>query len=167
MALVGRCSELKAFVFTFSSNQNGQVLLFILNPSSCERIKDLIKSMTHGTFQQSCVASQIPVRALKYYRRSMTKHPELRKGRRPLFIPIKDNNTGKELSAATISRWICTTKEWILMPPFRTARVSQEMSELLRSVEWLLFTAFQQSRPTSSDEGQEIVQWRHLHVLLS
>ena len=24
-------------------------------------------------------------------------------------IPIKDNNAGKELSAATISRWICTT----------------------------------------------------------
>ena len=28
------------------------------------------------TFQQSCVASQIPVRALKYYRRYMTKHPD-------------------------------------------------------------------------------------------
>ena len=38
----------------------------------------------------------------------MTEHPELRKGRCRLFIPIKDN-TGKELSAATISRWICTT----------------------------------------------------------
>ena len=39
----------------------------------------------------------------------MTEHPELRKGRRPLFIPVKDNNVGKELSAAAISRWICTT----------------------------------------------------------
>ena len=40
----------------------------------------------------------------------MTEHPELRKGRRRWFIPIKDNNAGKEFSAATISRWICTTK---------------------------------------------------------
>ena len=39
----------------------------------------------------------------------MSEHPELRKGRRRLFIPFKDNNAGKELSAASISRWICTT----------------------------------------------------------
>ena len=49
------------------------------------------------------------VRALRYYHRYMTEHPELRKGRRCFFIPIKDNNTRKEHSAATISRWICTT----------------------------------------------------------
>ena len=28
---------------------------------------------------------------------------------RRLFVPIKDNNAGKELNASTISRWICTT----------------------------------------------------------
>ena len=39
----------------------------------------------------------------------MTEYPELRKGRRRLFIPFKDNNGGKELSAASISLWICTT----------------------------------------------------------
>ena len=39
----------------------------------------------------------------------MTEHPELRKGRCHLFIPFKDNNVGKELSAASISQWICTT----------------------------------------------------------
>ena len=50
------------------------------------------------------------VRALKYYHRYMSEHPELRKGRRRLFIPFKDNNAGKELSAASISRWICTTR---------------------------------------------------------
>ena len=33
----------------------------------------------------------------------------MRKDGRRLFVPIKDNNAGKELSAATISRWICTT----------------------------------------------------------
>ena len=49
------------------------------------------------------------VRALKYYHRYMSEHPDLRKGRCHLFIPFKDNNAGKELSAASISRWICTT----------------------------------------------------------
>ena len=48
-------------------------------------------------------------RALRYYHRYLTEHPELRKDRRHLFVPIKDNNAGKELSASTISRWICTT----------------------------------------------------------
>ena len=54
-------------------------------------------------------APNCPVRALKYYHRYMSEHPDLRKGRRRLFIPFKDNNAGKELSAASISRWICTT----------------------------------------------------------
>ena len=49
------------------------------------------------------------VRTLRYYHRYMTEHPELRKGRHRLFIPFKDNNAEKELSATTISRWICTT----------------------------------------------------------
>ena len=39
----------------------------------------------------------------------MTEHSELRKGRRWLFIPLKDNNAGKELIPATISRFICNT----------------------------------------------------------
>ena len=54
-------------------------------------------------------APNCPVRALPYYHRYLTEHPELRKDRRRLFVPIKDNNAGKELSASTISRWICTT----------------------------------------------------------
>ena len=54
-------------------------------------------------------APNCPVRAFHYYHRYLTEHPELRKGRRHLFAPIKANNTRKELSAATISRWICTT----------------------------------------------------------
>ena len=49
------------------------------------------------------------VRGPRNYHRYITEHPELRKGRRHLFIPIKDNNVGKELSSATISKWICTT----------------------------------------------------------
>ena len=54
-------------------------------------------------------APNCPVRALCYYHRYLTEHPELRKDRRRLFVPIKDNKAGKELSASTISRWICTT----------------------------------------------------------
>ena len=54
-------------------------------------------------------APNCPVRALRYYHRHLTKHQELRKDRRRLFEPIKDNNAGKELIASTISRWICTT----------------------------------------------------------
>ena len=49
------------------------------------------------------------MRVLKYSHKYMTEHPELRKGRRHLFVSSKDNNVGKELSAASISRWICTT----------------------------------------------------------
>ena len=54
-------------------------------------------------------APNCPVRALRYYHRYLTEHPELRKDRLRLFVPIKDNNPGKELSASSISRWICTT----------------------------------------------------------
>ena len=54
-------------------------------------------------------APNCPVRALRYYHRYLTEQPELRKDRRRLFVPIKDNNAGKELSASSISRWICTT----------------------------------------------------------
>ena len=49
-------------------------------------------------------APNCPVRALKYYHRYMSEHPELRKGRRCLFIPLFI--PFKELSAASISRWI-------------------------------------------------------------
>ena len=54
-------------------------------------------------------APNCPMRALRYYHRYLTEHPELRKDRRRLFVPNKDNNAGKELSASSISRWICTT----------------------------------------------------------
>ena len=49
------------------------------------------------------------MRALRYYQRYKTEHPELKKGRHRLFVLIKDKYAGKELSAATIPKWICTT----------------------------------------------------------
>jgi hypothetical protein len=47
-----------------------------------------------------------PVRALRLYRRRTTDQG-IRKGRKHLFIPIKDVKPGVEVSGATISRWIC------------------------------------------------------------
>ena len=47
------------------------------------------------------------VRALWYYHQFMRDYPELLQGRQ--LIPISDNNFGRELSAATIFRWICNT----------------------------------------------------------
>ena len=51
------------------------------------------------------------VSVLRYCHPCMKDHPDLRKGRRHLFIPIKYNNFFKQLSAATISWWICNTME--------------------------------------------------------
>ena len=55
----------------------------------------------------------------------MSEHPELKKGRRRLFIPIKDNNAGKEPSVATISRWICTTIVDIRAATQKSKRISR------------------------------------------
>ena len=55
-------------------------------------------------FKPEFGAPNCPVRALKYYQRYMSEHPELRKGRRCLFIPLFI--PFKELSATSISRWI-------------------------------------------------------------
>jgi hypothetical protein len=49
-----------------------------------------------------------PVRALKIYRRRTTDQG-IRKGRKHLFIPLKDVKQGVEISGTTISRWICNT----------------------------------------------------------
>ena len=49
-------------------------------------------------------APNCPVRALKYYHRYLSAHPKIRRGRRCLFIPLFI--PFKELSAASISRWI-------------------------------------------------------------
>ena len=45
---------------------------------------------------------------MRYYRRK-TEDPKIRRGRKRLFIPFKDNNNQKEISSASISRWITTT----------------------------------------------------------
>ena len=40
-------------------------------------------------------APNCTVRALCYYHRYLTEHPELRKGRCYLYVPVKNNNVGK------------------------------------------------------------------------
>ena len=105
MASAGRRSELQALVFDpqyIQFKPKGLVLHYISALSSCGKIRDLTKSMTRG--KPDFGAPNCPVRALRYYHRYITEHAELRKGRRCLFILLKDNNAGKELSAASISR---------------------------------------------------------------
>ena len=68
-------------------------------------------------------ASKCPVRTLRYYYIYITEQPELRKARRRLFIPIKDNNAGKDLSSITISTCI-------LILPYRRARLFPKQSKV-------------------------------------
>ena len=54
-------------------------------------------------------APNYTVRVLHYYHRYLTEHPELRKGRTVYLYRLDTNNAGKELCAATITRWIWIT----------------------------------------------------------
>ena len=91
------------------------MLLYTLALSSCARIRKpnqvndpwYIPAVPTG--KSDFGTPNCPVRTPRNYHRYITEHPELRKGRRRLFVLIQDNNARKELSAATISRWICTT----------------------------------------------------------
>ena len=101
-------------------------------------------------------APNCPVRALRYYHRYMAEHLELRKGRRRLFIPFRDNNAGKELSAASVSRRICTTK----VDSHATLQNSKSIQGKVKAHEVHAVATslqFSTSRPTSSHEGREIV----------
>ena len=84
-------------------------LEFMRNNQKLNQVNDPWYIPVVPTDKSEFVAPKCPVRALRYYHRYLFEHPELRKGRRSLFIPNKDNNARKDLSAATISRWICKT----------------------------------------------------------
>ena len=91
----------------------------------------------------------------------MNEHPELRKGRCCLFVSSKDDNVGKELSAAWISQWICTT----IVDSHACLQSSENIPWKVKAQEVrAVATSFQEERPTGSDEGREVVQWRHLQV---
>ena len=117
MASAGRRSEVQALVFDQNYIQFkpvGAGVMLHFSPEFMRRNQKL--NQVNNSWYMPAVptgksefgAPNCPVRALRYYHRYQSEHPELRKGRHLLFIQIKDNNARKELSAATISRWICT-----------------------------------------------------------
>ena len=117
MALAGRRSELHALRFDqnyiqFKPKGAGVTLYFspefMRKNQKPNQVNDPWYIPAIPTGKPEFGAPNCPVRALRYYHRYLTEHPELRKDRRRLFVPIKDNNAGKELSAPSISRWICT-----------------------------------------------------------
>ena len=118
VASAGRRSELHALRFDqnyiqFKPKGAGVTLYFspefMRKNQKPNRVNDPWYIPAIPTGKPEFGAPNCPVRALRYYHRYLTEHPELRKDRLRLFVPIKDNNAGKELSAASISRWICST----------------------------------------------------------
>ena len=107
MASAGRRSELQALVFDqkyiqFKLKGAGVTLYFMRKIQKPNQINDPWYIPWVPTGKSEFGAPNCPVRALRCYHSYLTEHPELRNGRRHLFIPIKDNNTGKEPSAVTI-----------------------------------------------------------------
>ena len=118
MASAGRRSELQALMFDQKYLQfkpKGAAVTLYFSPEFMRKnqkpnqVNDPWYIPAVPTGKSEFSAPNCPARALRYCHRYLTGHSELRKDRRRLFVPIKDNNAGKELSAATISRWICTT----------------------------------------------------------
>ena len=112
MASAGRCSELHALRFDqnyiqFKPKGAGVTLYFspefMRKNQKPNQVNDPWYIPAVPTGKPEFGAPNCPVRALYYYHRYLTEHSELRKDRRRLFVLIK------ELSASTISRWICTT----------------------------------------------------------
>ena len=166
MASVGRRSELQ--VLRFDQNyiqfkpKGAGVTLYFSPEFMCKNQKPnqgndpwYIPAVRTGKSEFG--APNCPVRALRYYHRHLTEHPELGKDKRRLFVPIKDNNAGKELSASTISRWICHSEQ---QEPFWFCQSSRSKSG------GYIVTAFQQGRPSFCHEGRKMVQWWYLHFLL-
>ena len=118
MASAGRCCELHALRFDqnyiqFKLKGAGVTLYFspefIRKNQKPNQVNDPWYIPAIPTGKPEFGAPNCPVRALRYYHRYLTELPELRKDRRRLFVPVKDNNASKELIAYSISRWICTT----------------------------------------------------------
>ena len=118
VASAGRRSELQALRFVqnymqFKLRGAGVTLYFspefMRKNQEPNQVNDPWYIPAVPTGKSGLGAPNCPVRALHYYHRHFTEHPEVRKDRRRPFVPIKDNNAGKELSAATVFRWICTT----------------------------------------------------------
>ena len=107
MALAGRRSELHALRFDqnyiqFKPKGAGVTLHFspefMHKNQKPNQVNDPWYIPAVPTRNSEFGAPNCPVRALRYYHRYLTEHPELRKVRRRLFVPIKDNNAGMQNS---------------------------------------------------------------------
>ena len=97
MAPGGRRSKLQASVFDpqyiqFKPKGAGVTLYFtpefMRKNQRPNQVNDTLYIPAVPTGRPGVGAPNCPVRALKYYHRYMSEHPELRKGRRCLFIPL-------------------------------------------------------------------------------
>ena len=79
----------------YSSNLKVLGLLYVSPQSSCGKVSDQWYFPAVPICKPEFGAPNCLVRVLK-----MSENPELKKGRRRLIIPFKDNNVCKELSAA-------------------------------------------------------------------
>ena len=171
MASAGRQSQLQALRFDqnyiqFKPKGAGVTLYFSLEfmrkNQKLNQVNDPWYIPAVPTGKSEFGAPNCPVRALRYYHGYLTEQPELKKDRRRLFVPIKDNNAVKELSASTISRSICTT-----IVDSHAAIQNSRICQSLRSKSGgNIVTTFQQGRPPFCHEGRKMVQWWYLHFLL-
>ena len=175
MASAGRCSELQVLRFDqnyiqFKPKRAGVTLYFspefMRKNQKPNQVNDPWYIPAVPTGKSEFGAPNCPVRALRYYHRHLTEHQELRKDRRRPFVSIKDNNAGKELSASTISRWICTT----IVDSHAAIQNSRNLFWICQSSRSksgsYIVTAFQQGRSSFCHEGRKMVQWLYLHFLL-
>ena len=175
MASAGRRSELHALRFDQNYIQfkpkGAAVTLYFSPEFMCKnqkpnQVNDSWYIPAVPTGKSEFGAPNSPVKALRYYHRYLTEHPELRKDRRHLFVPIKDNNAGKELSASTISRWICTT----IVDSHAAIQNSRNLSGSVKAQEVRAVATslqlFNKVDLHSVHEGRKMVQWWYLHFLL-
>ena len=106
MASAGRRSELHALRFDqnyiqFKPKAAGVTLYFspefMRKNQRPNQVNDPWYIPAIPTGKPEFGAPNCPVRALRYYHRYLTEHPELRKDRRRLFVPIKDNTPVRSL----------------------------------------------------------------------
>ena len=175
MASAGRRSELHVLMFDlkyiqFKHKGVGVTLYFSLKFMCKNQKPNQVNKLWYipavPTGKSEFGAPNCPGRAARYYHRYITEHPELKKGRRCLFVPIKDNNAGKELSAATISRGICTT----IVDYHDALQKSKNIPGAIKAHEVRpVATLLQLSNKVNLQAVMKAGRWssgRHLHVLL-
>ena len=172
MATAGRRSELHALRFDqnyiqFKPKGDGVTLYFspefMRKNQKPNQVNDPWYIPAVPTGKPELGAPNCPVRALRYYHRYLTEHPELRKDRRRLFVPIKDNNAGKELSASTISRWICTT----IVDSHAAIQNSRNLSGSVKAHEVrAVATSLQLFNKVDLHSVMKAGRWWYLHFLL-